>query len=56
VSAATVKPPPNAPAEWPCVECGEPKSKHKTINEKVVCFPLVLVNTEASTWRQFRRK
>lgn len=47
------KPPlPVAQLDWPCVECGTLLSDHKTINDKVVCFPLVLV--AGQKWREFR--
>ena len=57
MSAATVKPPPNAPATWVCVECGRPKSEHD--RKRLWCLPLVLLPADApwardSSWRQFR--
>lgn len=57
MSALTIKPPPDAPAEWPCVDCGLRKDEHKKINGKLVCFPLVLVGLDEwahEYWRQFR--
>lgn len=57
MSVLTIKLPPDAPAEWPCVDCGLRKDEHKKINGKLVCFPLVLVGLDEwahEYWRQFR--